>query len=94
MQYGDAVRAMEQPALFTVLLSFSCHLALSAGNSGELTVSSCCTLVGVQLVSLFIPVAQAVTLAYCGCYFHKAALPAWPRLCHARVQVDCNEPVG
>jgi hypothetical protein len=53
---------MEQPALFAVLLSFSCHFALSVGNSSELTVSSCCALVGVQLRILFVPVVHAVTL--------------------------------
>jgi hypothetical protein len=53
---------MEQPALFAVLLSFGCHLAFSAGNSGELIVSRCCTLSDVQLLILFAPVVQSVTL--------------------------------
>ena len=53
---------MEQPALFSVLLSFGCQLALSTGNSGEREVSSCCTLSDVQLLILFVPVVQAVTL--------------------------------
>ena len=54
MQYGEAFRAMEQPALFAVLLSI--------GNRSELAVSSCCTLVGVQLLIRFVTVVQAVTL--------------------------------
>ena len=35
---------------------------LSIGISSELTVSSCCTLVGVQFLILFVPVVQTVTL--------------------------------
>jgi len=53
---------MEQPALFAVLLAFGCHLALSTGNSGELEVTSCCTLSDAHLPILFVPVVQAVTL--------------------------------
>jgi membrane glycosyltransferase len=35
---------------------------LSIGICSELAVSSCCTLVGIQLLILFVPIVQAVTL--------------------------------